>query len=255
MLSTLTFGLLPCVAHQAQATSIVVKLTENKVVIAADTLGIERGTKYEDQCKIEPLGKYAFAASGIASFLATSPLSSWDAKAEAQAAYRSHDADIDAAASDWLERTERYFGHLSRIDRARARSMAAPSDHTLAIGIFVGWNLKGQPEFILEAVRYKEPSLGQVEHLIERDPPRVVPFTSHPTTLELIEGNTNRAREARTEWKVKSKMLPKKELGWRWLEFLIQKTGEFADVGRKVDVMQFTQEGNPEWLQTCACTK
>ncbi len=133
--------------------------------------------------------------------------------------------------------------------------MVAPADHSLAIGIFAGWNVKGEPEFILEAIRYKDPRLNETEHLIDREAARELPYTSHPISLELIEGNTNRAREAKREWQIKSKPVPKKELGWRWLEFLIQKTGAFADVGQKVDIIQLTPNADPEWLQRSACTE
>ena len=81
------------------------------------------------------------------------------------------------------------------------------------------------------------------------------PSQSNVITQELIEGHTNRTSEARKEWAMKSKTVPKEELGWRWLEFLIQKTGTSAQVGQKVDVMQLTQRGHSEWLQRCACTK
>jgi hypothetical protein len=241
----------------ARATSVVAKVGEDKIVVAADTLGIDaEGTRHEDQRKIVPLGKYVFAGASIATFGATLPNSSWDSKVEAEAAYRSHEIDIEAAARDWLERAERYFGNLSEADRLRARSMVASSpDHALTIGVFVGWDAKGKAEFILEAIRYKEPNLEQIEHIIEFGRSRDLPYTSNVITQELIEGHANRTSEARKEWAMKSKTFPKEELGWRWLEFLIQKTGAFADVGQKVDIMQLTREGHSEWLQRCACTK
>jgi hypothetical protein len=257
MKATLEFVLLVCIATLAHATSVVAKVSEEKVVIAADTLGIDtEGTRHEDQCKIVPLGKYVFAAASIASFWTTLPKSSWDSKVEAEAAYRSHETDIEAAASDWLERAERYFSNLRGADRMRARSMVASApDHALTVGVFVGWNAKGKAEFVLEAIRYKEPNLEQIEHIIEFGRSRDLPYTSNVITQELIEGHTNRTSEARKEWAMKSKTFPKEELGWRWLEFLIQKTGAFADVGQKVDIMQLTREGHSEWLQRCACTK
>jgi hypothetical protein len=257
MKATLECVLLVYIATLAHATSVVAKVSEAKVVIAADTLGIDsEGTRHEDQCKIVPLGKYVFAAASIASFRATLPKSSWDSKLEAEAAYKSHETDIEAAASDWLERAERYFGNLRGADRMRARSMVASSpDHALAVGVFAGWNAEGKAEFVLEAIRYKEPTLEQIEHIIEVEKSRDLPYTSNVVTQELIEGHTDRTSEASKEWAMKSKTFPKEKLGWRWLEFLIQKTGAFADVGQKVDIMQLTREGHSKWLQRCACTK
>ena len=123
MKATLECVLLVYIATLAHATSVVAKVSEAKVVIAADTLGIDsEGARHEDQCKIVPLGKYVFAAASIASFRATLPKSSWDSKLEAEAAYKSHETDIEAAASDWLERAERYFGNLRGADRLRAHT-------------------------------------------------------------------------------------------------------------------------------------
>lgn len=257
MKATLEFVLLAYIATLAHATSVVAKVSEAKVVIAADTLGIDsEGARHEDQCKIVPLGKYVFAAASIASFWTTLPKSSWDSKLEAEAAYKSHETDIEAAASDWLERAERYFSNLRGADRMRAQSMVASSpDHALTVGVFAGWNAEGKAEFILEAIRYKEPTLEQIEHTIEVEKSRDLPYTSNVVTQELIEGHTERTSEASKEWAMKSKTFPKEELSWRWLEFLIQKTGAFADVGQKVDIMQLTPEGHSEWLQRSACTK
>jgi hypothetical protein len=259
MKATLQFVLVGVVfiATLAHATSIVAKVGEDKVVVAADTLGIDaEGTRHEDQCKIVLLGKYVFAAASIATFSATLPNSSWDSKVEAEAAYKSHEIDMEAAARDWLERAERYFGSLAEADRLRARSLVVSDpDRPLTVGVFVGWNATGRAEFVLEAIRYKEPNLGQIEHIVQIAKSRGLPYTSNVITQELIEGDTDRAIKARKEWAMKSKTIPKEQRGWRWLEFLIQKTGTWAQVGPKVDVVQLTQKGHSEWLQRCACIK
>jgi hypothetical protein len=133
--------------------------------------------------------------------------------------------------------------------------MVASADHALTIGVFVSWNAKGKAGFVLEAIRYKEPNHEQIEHIIESGGSRDLLYTSNVITQELIEGHTNRTSEARKEWAMNSKTFPKEELGWRWLELLIQMTGAFADVGQKVDIIQLTRKGHSEWLQRCACTK
>lgn len=111
----------------AHATSIVAKLDEEKIVIAADTLGIDAtGIRHEDQCKFVLLGNYDFAAASISGFSSTWPNGpAWDTKIEAQAAYRGHEKDMEAAARNWLERAERYFSNLSVADRLRAGSLVA----------------------------------------------------------------------------------------------------------------------------------
>jgi hypothetical protein len=62
MKAALQFVLVVCIATLARATSVVAKVGEDKIVVAADTLGIDaEGTRHEDQCKIVPLGKYVIA--------------------------------------------------------------------------------------------------------------------------------------------------------------------------------------------------
>ena len=62
MKAALQFVLVVCIATLARATSVVAKVGEDKIVVAADTLGIDaEGTRHEDQRKIVPLGKYVFA--------------------------------------------------------------------------------------------------------------------------------------------------------------------------------------------------
>jgi hypothetical protein len=102
-------------------------LDEEKIVIAADTLGIDAtGIRHEDQCKFVLLGNYDFAAASISGFSSTWPNGpAWDTKIEAQAAYRGHEKDMEAAARNWLERAERYFSNLSVADRLRAGSLVA----------------------------------------------------------------------------------------------------------------------------------
>ena len=115
--------------------------------------------------------------------------------------------------------------------------------------------LKERLEFLLEAIRFKESSPEQVEHLIEVFGSRDLPYTTNLITGELIEGHSDRANEAGREWEMKSKTFPKAEREWRWLEFLIQKTGTITQVGQQVDVLQFTRTGHSKWLQRRACEK
>jgi|ERR1035441_5628918 hypothetical protein len=111
----------------AHATSVVVKLNAQRILIAADTLGIDSaGIVHEDQCKIVPFGKAAFAAASISSFSTTLPsTSNWDSKLAARSAYAASSGDVEAAANDWQARAEGYFDNLAALDRRRARSLVS----------------------------------------------------------------------------------------------------------------------------------
>src|ERR1017187_9923269 len=243
---------IPC----AQATSIVIKLNEQRILIAADTLGIDAaGVVHEDQCKIMSFGKAAFAAASISSFsstMASGP--NWDAKSEAQSAYAAHSDDIEAAADDWRSRAERYFRGLVISERVRARSLVHDDpDHVLVVGAFAGWDSHGAAELIIEAVRFEEPDLANVQHLVQALRPRDLPYTTNIVTQELIEGKSARADAVRAEWHRKSKKLGTADQDLRWMEFLIAKTSEWAKVGKKVDILEINRDGRSVWLQDVTC--
>ena len=105
--------------------------------------------------------------------------------------------------------------------------VASSPDHVLAVGVFVGWSAEGEVEFLLEAIRFKESSPEEVEHLIEVfGLARSSIHQRISSQEELIEGHSDRSqRRPGREWEMKSETFPKAEREWRWLEFLIQKTG------------------------------
>jgi hypothetical protein len=237
----------------AHATSIVIKLQEQRIVIAADTLGIDSaGTVHEDQCKILPFGKAAFSVTGISSFSPTlASGSNWDAKSVAQAAYAAHTDDIEAAADDWGGRAERYFGGLAISDRLRARSLV----HVLFAGVFVGWDSHGAAKLIFEMVRFEEPDLVRTQHRRAILTPRDLPYTTNVITQQLIEGNSTQTQAVNHEWRTRSKEFPTSERDWRWLEFLIEETSKLDKVGKRVDVLELNRDDHSNWLQNLTCQK
>jgi len=242
----------------AHGTSIVVKLNEQRILIAADTLGIDSaGAVHEDQCKLVSFGKAAFAAASISSFSSTlGSRSNWDAKSEAQSAYAGHNDDLEATADDWRSGAERYFGGLMISDRLRARSLVdSDPDHVLVAGVFVGWDIQRAAELIIDLVRFEEPYLAGVQHLREVLRSRDLPYTTNTVTQELIEGDSTRAKAVREEWQIKSKEFPTSAQDWRWLEFLIVKTSERSEVGKSVDILELNRDGHSEWLQNLTCQK
>ncbi|HEY5328695.1 MAG TPA: hypothetical protein VIJ79_02325 [Acidobacteriaceae bacterium] len=244
----------------AHATSIVVKLDKQNIVIAADTLGIDAtGGVHQDQCKIVVAGRTAFAATGIASFTPSlsSPLpamSSWDAKSEATTAYAANTNDLGGAANEWLTKAEQYFTRLPPADQRRARSLTGGDpDNVLVGGVFVGWSPSGTPELIMEYVRYEKPYSGRVQHLVQILPIRDLPYTTNAVTQRLFETDLTLMRATAAKWKNQAKGFPESERTWRWLEFLIRQTSEYAKVGTTVDVLELRQHGQPVWLQNLTC--
>ena len=240
----------------AHATSVVVKLNEQKILIAADTLGIDSaGVVHEDQCKIVAFGKAAFAAASISSFSTTLPsIPAWDSKVAARSAYAASNGDVEAAANDWQARAEGYFGSLSALDRQRARSLVSSDpEHVLAVGVLVGWDSHGVAELIFQLVRFEEPGLRQVQNRRYTHRPRDLPYTTSVITQELIEKNSARGEAVRAEWRLQSKNIPVSDRDWRSLEFFIVRTSKWDNVSKGVNVLELGQDGHSRWLQNLTC--
>jgi hypothetical protein len=244
----------------AHATSIVVNISEQRIVIAADTLGVDAsGAVHEDQCKIVLAGRAAFAATGISSFTPSfssslSGVPGWDAKSEAANAYAAHNNDTEAAAKQWIIRAEQYFTGLPTADQQRARSLTVGDpDHVLVGGVFAGWGPNKNPILIMEYIRYESPNSAQVQHLIQTLPIRDLPYTTNAVTQKLFETDPTLIEETETKWKTQAEAISESERKWRWLEFLIQQTSKYAKVGTTVDVLELMQDGQPVWLQNPTC--
>lgn len=244
----------------AHATSIVVKINKQKIVIAADSLGVDaNGVDHEDQCKIVRSGNAAFAATGISSFtpsfspsLASAP--AWDAKSAARIAYTDHKNDVDGAANEWLTSAERFFTSLPPTDQRRARSLTAGDpDHVLVGGVFAGWGPGRDAKLIIEYIRYEAPDSPRVQHLIQNLKVRDLPYTTNAVTQKLFETDPSLATEVAARWKTQVSAFPMSERQWRWLEFLVQQTSRYAKVGTTVDVLELRRDGSPVWLQNLTC--
>jgi hypothetical protein len=96
---------------QAHGTSIVVRVKQHRIILAADTLqgvlteksGLQP-TNPHDSCKIVVLGKVVFTAIGHPDYqrlTITDPVEQWDAYEDARSTYDLHPKDIRAMAEAW----------------------------------------------------------------------------------------------------------------------------------------------------------
>ena len=97
------------------------------------------------------------------------------------------------------------------------------------------------------------PPIQKSEQLL---PFRELPYTTNLVTQELIEGNSERTREAAAEWQRKAASYPRKERGWRWDEFVIVTTAIYDEsVGQAIDVLEIPAGGKARWLQNSTCSE
>jgi hypothetical protein len=247
------------------ATSVVASLGRQRIILEADTRADRLGPGFsgnvphfrDDSCKIIPLGPTAVAVSGYRDYkrnVKTDPVSDWDALLDAKAAYAEQGYNLHEMAKDWARRSAGHFDSFYAAAPQRVRQLASGNpDHVLVDAFVVGW--QGRiPLLYWEKVYLDERVSSPIQMSEQLLPYRELPYTMNSVTQELIEGNSQRMRDAAAKWKEWSLTIPTNEHDWRWVEFLIKSTGSYEEsVGQKVNVIQIPAGGQAEWLQNLTC--
>lgn len=248
--------------NSAVATSVVVRMSEKRITLAADALARRRYTDASgpyNACKIVSSGNAAFAVAGNIDYQKTDPMDTvaeWDARVDARQSFGLHPSDLYAAAHEWAARAAQHYSSFLVAQPGRVRELASANpQHVLVLGTFTGWDARKSPVLIFEWVYLSlmnGPVVETKEFVLS---PRTLPYTTNATTQELIEGNSPRTVKTLMNWQAASSKLPPREQHWRWLEFLIQSTSEYDDtVGREVNVLELAPGAASRWLQNFNCT-
>jgi hypothetical protein len=245
----------------AGATSIIAQVDSNRILFAADTHGdkLDPGSQAgnENECKIVPLGRAAFAITGNMDYMRhqlDDPVASWDSRVDARDAYTAHDGDLLAAVQDWSGRAKRHYSAFYRANPTRVAQLAkANTQNILLVGIFVGFR-NGQAALIMQLVYLDE---SQVSPILDKQvllPARNLPYTSNAITQDLIEGHSERTKAGEAAWRKKSESLPASMKESSRLEFFIQETSKYdMAVGTHVNIIEVFPDRNPHWLQNVTC--
>jgi len=249
------------------ATSIIVDFTQERIVLVADSRAI-RDTPakvFDDDCKLDVLGgEFVFAAMGDIVYLPdspTDPVPEWHARDDAVRAYRvapSH--SLYAVAQDWMEEEIVHFKTHYLTNPTAVERIAARQNGGLVLGIFAGKNEEGnlavyevtihldnQPRFIPTM-----PSVAPILHEMWMVKPQTV-SSQNALTQELIDGQTERAKESAEEWMREARKIPKAEQDVRRLEFLVRETGHFdSSVGGPTNAVSISGKG-VSWLHKRTC--
>jgi hypothetical protein len=246
----------------ADATSIVVQVDPDRILLAADT----RGTKlnigsqsvHETECKIVPLGNVAFALTGNEDYArnrADDPVVSWDSRSDAREAYAEHRGDLIATVDDWATRAKRHYSSFYFYSPTRVTQLAqANNQNVLLVGLFSGFQ-GGKAMLVMRIVYLDEHSLPPI---LDRQlvlPARKSPYSSNEITQDLIEGHSEKTKAANAAWLKKSRSVPLPSRAFRRVEFLVQFTANYDEtVGTRVNVLEIFQRKNPRWLQNFTCS-
>jgi hypothetical protein len=244
------------------ATSIVVQLSPNRILVAADTRAgksTNGGPKFfeDTQCKIAPLGNVAaFAHTGDAGYISgpSDSVASWDSLSDANEAYAQEGGNLIATGDNWAARAKRHFASFYSANPERLKQIAhAGTNNILLSALFSGYQ-DGKPILAIYNVYLDE---GGSTPVLDRHRvfyARELPYTSHAVTEELIEGHSERTEAANAAWLEKLKSIPPSEVYFRRIEFLIQFTANYDEaVGKQVNVLEISPDKKPTWRLNPAC--
>src|SRR5579863_7774455 len=148
-------------ACQCTATSFVILYGHGRIIFAADERGTQKqGTGNEAEkfegyptiCKLAVLGRSAFAASSVTSYLGDRTIHAWTAADDARTAYRTYPNDLLNIANEW-ERLE--HSHFATLSMANPRRFAQVGP-IIVLGAFAGFDGSNHPVVILRTLNYSQ---------------------------------------------------------------------------------------------------
>lgn len=245
----------------AHATSIVALVEANRILLAADsrTSGEIADDKLREKaCKIVVMNDGAFANNGLSRIRDLGDNSIvWDAPALGREAYVNHNGNVLDAANEWAERGLTFFtsflSNAAAVDKTPLKHIRGDvADYDVA-----GFSHNpDRPQLVIASIGIDptgEPG-RRTQKLVVSVPPRTEPYSSNPTTRELIAGQTERAKATLATWQLKVTKIKRSDQDRRFLEYLIQQTAKYDEtVNDTVNVLEITPGQKPHWIQNLTC--
>ena len=258
-------------AATSQATSIIIDVEADRIIIVADSRAVEVNSTgsnpRDDKCKIVLLGnRFAFAETGREGYARekVNDPPGFHGTTEALRAYSSSvpGHDLHDIAVIWAIQLTNDFSAFYRADPPRVRGLADQKG-ILLYGFFAGGDSTGALKVYLAIIAIDDtlpsrvPGSLPVAYAVEEFPPPGAPkgpyYSTHAVTQELIDGKTDRAVEVARLWAKESRQIPRADRTVRRLEFLIEQTGNYDNtVHGPTNAVQVTP-GSATWLKHTTC--
>jgi hypothetical protein len=261
--AAMTASLIGMSSVTSNATSVIVDAKADRIVLVVDSLSSDTNlggisVKSLQKCKIAVLGGHsAFAGFGHVAYSPTAlndPVPVWDALPEAARAYKNvANGDLRKTADAWGDSARQEFQVFYQANPQRVRQIAYQNG-VLLIGIFAGSNSNHSLEVYNVVIRLDEHRGGSSQILSEMIPSPKSPYSPNAVTQELLEGQTERARQTRAAWDKRHKGPVQTTVGLRWYEYLIQETGKYDEgVGGPINALEIKPNAKIIWLRNCTC--
>jgi hypothetical protein len=255
-------ALLAMLGASAQAgygTTVIVKLENGRVLVAADervqlrSTEAHQVTNEDKSCKIHQIGASTFSEIGNAEYYQMKngvKVTHWNAQVDLREAFQGVGDDVPTLAHAWGVTTRNHIANRLGMDGIRPGDIAQGPRGLVAGGVFVGW--RGR----LPVVKVSRLFVAGNE-LVEREDDLRIDLSMGSNNLhteELTDGKTERAVAAAKRWKVESLRYPESERSWRYLGFLVRETSKIDEtVSPKSDIIELLPTGQLVWLQRSAC--
>ncbi len=258
----------PLHAQMERGTLLVVYFSQDKIVLAADSLNLIKGRgteKREYSCKIVALGKDTlFAAAGRTGYRKgpSDPLPDWTAIGEAQRIYTQHPTEPPEILSNYREQA--LIEHLSAqlrspTGRRVVEDDAGRQEGILTSGLFLYAPPHGDFQWILSRVTY--PRRGFLDSKYASLPPDIPPYLAlgEPnavrTVLEYVSLQSDRAKKEADEWNQEQHCLhgDKEAARAKRLVELAIEHDQTGEIGGEIDVAVLPKNGTVEWVANPNC--
>ena len=199
----------------------------------------------------------AFALNGISSNRHEDDNSiAWDGFALGREMYAKHHGNISDAANEWTDRAVTFWTPFFSYQVEDGEALLE-----IMVSTLVDFDVAGffrNPDNPESSSDYSNRSHGrttEVPHkVINTFLPQTEPYSSNPITMELIAGQTERAKTTLAKWLPQLKTTKEADRNWRTLQYLIQQTARYdTTVNRTVNVLEITANQRPRWLQNLTC--
>jgi hypothetical protein len=252
-------------AQVTSGTIVIFNFTEDKVVVAADSLAgnEETGIPDDSHCKIAAFGhKFVFASvgsSGWSNSRGLGPVHGWDNIDLAKQVFHSgDDIDLTKFSSLWGTEVKNRWGIVNRLDPQRAMNIAAANDQQFTSALFVDKKLRAR----VVLIRYNrsspsdpiEVAIGEEKDLSNCWPcgqlgnSKICAAGKH---LDIAAGFCSKRKHG--DAIPISTRLRKADKSAELTTEIVELTNAAyertaKDVGGKVDVVTITKDGTIDWL-------
>ena len=238
---------------QLQTGSIVViGFTEDKIIIAADSLTLDSLSKqptHKDYCKIAAINnQLIFGSVGSSSYAGGRVVSPWSNAEEVKAAFLGNHSDVFAVAKTWGEAIASHWNVMySFYPRIVERSLT--EDGIITAALFV-MNVNNRFSYVIDVVRFDGHRFKEEQGFFGTT---CLPYCAIGKAVAFNEFNVGLTERAKREGRVSPSPQLSTQIDIQTLQAI--RLADLAaayeptkDIGGAIDAVEFRKDGTIHWI-------